>query len=214
MKPIVRRALLVIAGFCLGVVTAIGAFFYLIRHPERFEAWVRSSIAADGSLADPAVRLARAEDALATAPGEYQRWVALGDTALLNAEAGSSEKARRYAEELLKTGAKYEADWNFGNAVHKGNLALGLVSLRSGDLEGAKRYLLEAGRTKGSPQLDSFGPNMTLAKALAEKGERDAVIQYLSLCGNFWQMDRGKLREWRALVKDGIVPDFGANLLY
>jgi hypothetical protein len=55
---------------------------------------------------------------------------------------------------------------------------------------------------------------MILAKELAEKGERDAVIQYLDLCRNFWQMDGGKLREWQAIVKDGLVPDFGANLLY
>ena len=163
---------------------------------------------------DPTRRLAKSEAALAAASGEYQRWIALGDVALLTAQVGSPEKARLYSEELLKTATKYQRDWNFGNAVHKGNLALGLVALKSGNVGEAKRYLLEAGRTPGSPQLNSFGPNMILAKELAEKGERDAVIQYLDLCRNFWQMDLGKLREWQAIVKDGLVPDFSANLLY
>jgi hypothetical protein len=86
--------------------------------------------------------------------------------------------------------------------------------LRTGDTEGAKKFLLEAGRTPGSPQLDSFGPNMTLAKELLGKGERSAVLEYFGLCGKFWKMGGDKLREWGALVKDGLVPDFGANLLY
>lgn len=105
-------------------------------------------------------------------------------------------------------------DWNFGNAVHKGNLTLGRVALRAGDIEAAKKFLLEAGRAPGSPQLNSFGPNMTLAKELLEKGEHDAVLEYFQLCAAFWEMDRGRLREWSPLVEKGVIPDFGANLLY
>jgi hypothetical protein len=133
---------------------------------------------------------------------------------MMNVEAGSTEKAKSYAEELLRLAPKYSKDWNYGNALHKGNLTLGRLSVRSGDLENAKKYLLEAGRTPGSPQLNSFGPNMALAKELLEKGERSAVLEYFGLCGNFWEMGGQKLREWSALVKDGITPDFGGNLLY
>lgn len=159
-------------------------------------------------------RLAKADTALAAASGEYKRWLELADAAMMNAEAGSPEKAKSYAQELLRLAPKYSEDWNFGNAVHKGNLTLGRVALRAGDTEAAKKFLLEAGRTPGSPQLNSFGPNMTLGKELLEKGERDAVLEYFQLCANFWEMDRGRLREWSALVKKGLVPDFGANLLY
>ena len=62
--------------------------------------------------------------------------------------------------------------------------------------------------------MDSFGPNLTLAKDLLEHGERDTVLEYLMLCRKFWKMDRGKLDMWIYQVMDGKNPDFGANLLY
>ena len=55
---------------------------------------------------------------------------------------------------------------------------------------------------------------MTLAKALLEKGEKETVLEYFTLCSKFWKMDFGKLKEWSALVKQGEMPYFGANLLY
>src|SRR5262249_20942154 len=144
----------------------------------------------------------------------YQRWLALTDAAMMNVEAGSPEKAKSYAEELLRLAPKYSKDWNYGNALHKGNLALGRLSLRDGHTESAKKYLLEAGKTPGSPQLNSFGPNMTLAKELLEKGERAVVLEYFGECRNFWEMGGERLSDWSALMKDGRTPDFGANLLY
>jgi len=38
--------------------------------------------------------------------------------------------------------------------------------LKEGKVEDAKHYLLEAGKTPGSPQLNSFGPDMSLAEEL------------------------------------------------
>jgi hypothetical protein len=158
--------------------------------------------------------LAKSESDVARARGEYERWIALDDASLLNAEVGSLTKAKAYAEELLTTALKYREDWNYGNAIHKGNLTLGLVSLKQGDLKAAEERLLAAGRTRGSPQLDSFGPNMVLAKGLIEAGERDAVVAYFDLCAKFWKMDNGKLEQWKERVRSGAVPDFGANLYY
>ena len=62
--------------------------------------------------------------------------------------------------------------------------------------------------------MNSFGPNVSLAKDLLEKGERDVVIQYLGLCRKFWKLDRGRLDKWIHEIKDGKIPDFGANLVY
>jgi len=95
-----------------------------------------------------------------------------------------------------------------------GNLVLGRIALRRGQIEEAKRRLLEAGESPGSPQMDSFGPNMSLAKDLLEKGERDTVLKYFGLCRKFWKMDYGQLKHWSNQVNAGEIPDFGANLVY
>jgi tetratricopeptide (TPR) repeat protein len=127
------------------------------------------------------------ERSLEKTDGE-QRFYELGGLTISAFEAGETEKAQQYASELLLSAPKFKNDWNYGNALHKGNIILGRIALQRGDIAGAKEDLLAAGQTPGSPQLDSFGPNMTLAKELLEKGERDAVLTYLQSCGKFWKM--------------------------
>jgi hypothetical protein len=82
------------------------------------------------------------------------------------------------ANQLLEIAREYPDDWSFGNAIHKGHLALGWVRLHEGKIEAAKHHLLEAGKTGGSPQLNSFGPNMALAAELLRRGERESVLEY------------------------------------
>jgi len=142
------------------------------------------------------------------------RFYELADAAMFALEAGEAAKAQQFASELLQDAEKFHDNWNYGNAVHKGNIVLGRVALQQGNIAGAKEHLLAAGNTPGSPQLDSFGPNVTLARELLEKGEREAVIAYLQSCGKFWKMGGDSLRGWVATVKAGGTPEFGGNLLY
>lgn len=130
----------------------------------------------------------------------------LPDAAKAALEAGDVEKARGYAEEVL---AQSGSD---GDQVHQGHLILGRIALRAGDMAKAREHLLAAGKTPGSPALNSFGPNMLLAKELLEKGEREGVLEYFRLCGSFWKKD--KLDAWAREVRAGEIPDFGANLEY
>ena len=153
------------------------------------------------------------ERGIEKATGE-QRFYELGDLATAALEAGDAAKAAEYASELLQDAQTFKNDWNYGNAVHKGNIVLGRVALEHHDIAGAKQHLLLAGETPGSPQLDSFGPNMTLAKELLEQGEREVVISYLQSCEKFWKMGSDKLQSWIATVKAGGTPDFSANLAY
>jgi hypothetical protein len=148
--------------------------------------------------------------------GAEQRFYVLADLAVEAFEAGDTAKATQYASELLRTAevCKGRGTWNYGNAIHKGNIVLGRIALERGDTAAAKQHLLAAGETPGSPQLDSFGPNMSLAKELIEKDERDTVIAYLEACKKFWEMDNGRLQNWIATTKGGGMPDFGANLVY
>jgi len=136
--------------------------------------------------------------------------IALAKSAI---EAGKIEQARAWAVQLLSQGTIDKKDWNYGNAIHHGHIILGRIALLSGNLGEAREHLIAAGETPGSPQLNSFGPSMTLAKELLEKGERDAVIRYFQLCANFWK-NHSELEGWTAIVKDGGIPNFGAHLAY
>lgn len=142
-----------------------------------------------------------------------EREATLPDVAKAALEAGDLAKARSYAEEILKqAGSSGRDNWNYGNMIHHGHLLLGRLALLDGDVATAKEHLLAAGKTPGSPQLNSFGPNMLLAKELLEKGEREAVLEYFKLCGSFWE--RSELEAWAKDVRASKVPSFGANLDY
>jgi hypothetical protein len=157
--------------------------------------------------------LAAGEKGLETADKE-RKFYQLTKLAPSAFDAGDMAKAEQYSTDLLQMAAEYKSDWNYGNAIHKGNIILGRIALRRGDIAGAKQRLLAAGETPGSPQLDSFGPSMTLAKDLLEKGERDVVLTYFQDCAKFWEMGGDDLKAWTAVVKSGGTPNFGAHLMY
>ncbi len=121
--------------------------------------------------------------------------------------------AESLANEALEA-ARHGIFWWTGDAIHQGNIVLGRLALRESKPDAAKRYLLAAGRTPGSGNLGSLGPNMALAKELLDLGETATVLEYLESCTQFWIGNRGKLAEWLALVRAGLKPDFGPNLGY
>lgn len=162
----------------------------------------------------PQERYDRAIEALQAADSSYERWCALGAAAKTSVEIGFDEEAAGYAHELRQLAPTYTDDWNYGNAIQDFSVVFGLLCLRGGDAEAASDHLLAAGRSPGSPQMDSFGPNMSLAKALLEAGHHDVVLQYLELCRVFWEIDRGQLDKWTDEVVRGLCPNFGANLIY
>ena len=147
---------------------------------------------------------------------EYERWLQLDLAGMLAVESGSLETAKEIGEALLALAPTYTTSWNYGNAIHKGHLILGRIALRQGDHHQAIEHLLLAGKTPGSPQLDTFGPNMTLAKELLEVGERDAVLTFIKLCQNFWEPEfaQDSSHLWSEQITHGELPDFGANLNY
>lgn len=129
------------------------------------------------------------------------------------------KKAEIFGLDLISTCEAYDKMnfwpwnyWNYGNAIHIGNVVLGLIALNKNDLESAKSYLILAGKTPGSPQLDTYGPNMILARELLVKGEKDTVIRYFELCRHFWD-DNGRLVFWAEKVKKDMMPTFDNRLL-
>jgi tetratricopeptide (TPR) repeat protein len=143
------------------------------------------------------------------------RFFKLSEVAAAAFDAGDYDKAETYANELLSDANLYRTNWNYGNAIFHGNMILGRVALkRDNNLSQAESYLLAAGRTPGSPQLMSFGPNMSLANDLLIAGERDTVLDFIDECSKFWKMDGGKLSEWKNTIKSGGTPNFAPNLGY
>jgi tetratricopeptide (TPR) repeat protein len=167
-----------------------------------------------GDKEGAAKALAEFERAQANDTSDLSKFSRLDYLAKSAFDAQEFEKASQYAEALLKTGEDNSKNWNFGNAVNHGNIILGRIALKKGDTKKADEYLLKAGQTPGSPQLDSFGPNMSLAKELLEAGEKETVLQYFQLCRKFWKMGDTRLDDWTNEVKAGQVPEFGANLVY
>jgi hypothetical protein len=152
---------------------------------------------------------------IAAATGaRYPRLLGLRSAAERALGRNQLDDAASFAAELLSLAEQFSADWYYGNAVHHGHLVLGEVALARGDQSGAVTELLAAGRTRGSPQLNSFGPNMRLAKALLEAGERASVLEFLQSCESFWALGHRQLQDWAELVRTGGNPDFGANLGY
>ena len=122
------------------------------------------------------------------------------------------QKAETYANKLLEQAKQYKEDWNYGNAIHHGNMVLGNIALLSDDIDKAKEHLIKAGETPGSPQLNSFGPDIKLAKKLLDRGEKETALAYFRLCRKFWEMGQDDLDTWIDDIKQGKIPDLGRHL--
>lgn len=116
-------------------------------------------------------------------------------------------EAKEFADRVLLLAPSFRKDWNYGNAVHLGHTVLGLLALKRGDIKLALEELRKSGDTPGSPQLNSFGPTMQLAKKLLKQGQKDEVLTYLQQCRKFWKMGTTWLDLWEQKINAGQVPN-------
>ena len=156
----------------------------------------------------------KAMSELAAAKDPYARWCALDHAAKESFNQGHDEEAYALAVEMQDMAPAYKKDWNYGNAVQDFNIVLGRLALKSADIDSAREHLLAAGRSPGSPQMNSFGPNFSLAKDLLTTGDKAIVLEYIELVRKFWKLDYGKLDQWKKDIEESRAPDFGANLVY
>lgn len=152
-------------------------------------------------------RYTKAANKLETAATDQARFYPLTVLAKGALYFGATNEARAYAGRLLAMAPQFKEDWNYGNAIHDGNEVLGIIAVQEGKIDEAKQFLLAAGRSPGSPQLDSFGPDMELAQNLLKRGERDTVLEYLQLCSKFWRDNQGLIERWTVAIKSGKTPD-------
>ena len=125
--------------------------------------------------------LAQLERAFNLSEGSAQEFL-LVDLARTAFTAGEHKKARECQEAALcDTGE----GWNQGNRTHFGNVTLGRIALAEGNVEEARYRLVASATTDGPSQLNSFGPDMTLAEELLDAGEREVLLKYVELCSSF-----------------------------
>jgi hypothetical protein len=134
------------------------------------------------------------------------RFYDIGDIIEGGISAKKYEGIPAAAEEYLALASVYRCNWNYGNAIHDANTALGLRSLSSDKVDEAKRYLLAAAVSPGSPQLNTFGPDLSLADALLQRGAKDEVVTYLRGIKKFWRMDQGRVSKWLDQIDRGERP--------
>jgi len=145
---------------------------------------------------------------LTAADGEAEAFVHLPSAASAAFHLGRIVEARAFAERGLALAPLFRENWNYGNAIHIGHTVLGLIALNDGNEITAIAELVASGNTSGSPQLNSFGPTMQLAKALLRAGHVEPVLGYLEQCRAFWEMGGAWLNLWERKVREGSVPNF------
>jgi hypothetical protein len=179
---------------------------------ELYAHQARSSPAGSPALAQTAASAVRELEKAWNLSGSSNTDPLLSRIAKLAVVAGEDPKAVQYATVLLNTfkPGGGQSPLTVGGPIHDGNMVLGQVALHRGDRAGAEQYLLKAGATPGSPQMQRFGPNFSLARDLLAAGSRDVVIRYCDEVAKFW--GDGKLATWRAAIAAGRTPDFGDNL--
>jgi len=149
-------------------------------------------------------------DAIGKESDLRRNYYMLDDLAELAFNAGYLDEASEAALKCLSLAFSFGNNWNDGNAVHHSNVILGRIALKKGDIEAAKKHLSLAGDTPGSPQLNSFGPDLKLAEELFAVGEVDSVVSYLEACKKFWSSgcERGALDRGIGQIRSGELPNF------
>jgi len=116
------------------------------------------------------------------------------------------DEATEYSYELLKMSEAQKIDWNYGNAINDAHTVLGLVAIKTGDLNKAKYHLRESTKNAASPQTQSFGPNRQLAAELLDVGETQAVLEHWEQCKTFWTRGKAQIQRWVDTLATGTNP--------
>lgn len=158
-------------------------------------------------------RAPSALEQLALAQGDEEAFVYLPDAAAAAFHLERFSDAEAFAKRALALAPSFKKNWNYGNAVHNGHIVLGLLALQTGDQVAAIAELRAAGITPGSPQLNSFGPSMQLAKSLLQIGYVEPVLEYLEQCRLFWKSGGIWLDLWERIIREGRIPNFFGRTL-
>jgi predicted negative regulator of RcsB-dependent stress response len=111
----------------------------------------------------------------------------------------------KYAQKLLRESP------TSGDSIYAGNLILAQAALDSSDVANAKQYLLQAASTPGTRRIEQNGLDFSVARALFERGEKDAVLEYLKKGRTLWPQGAANLSRMEAAIRAGRRPNFNAR---
>lgn len=136
-------------------------------------------------------------------------------------ETGDLDGAAVFAKELVLDFGQSSTEFIYDEVAHIGNTILGLVELRRNNLPKAKEHLLTSMRAPLRKDYNSLSRIETrLAKELFDRGEKDAVLEYLALCLNLKNLKEypesyadeiRALKLWRDQIARGVTPTFEFN---
>jgi hypothetical protein len=123
----------------------------------------------------------------------------------VDANPWKSEFNAKYAEKLLRENP------NSGDATYAGNLILAQVALDQNDIGNAKRYLMQAASTSGTRRIEQNGLDVSVARVLFDRGEKDAVLEYLQRGRVLWPQGSQIITRWEAAIRAGRRPNFNTR---
>ena len=129
------------------------------------------------------------------------------------------QRAAMYANEALQLAPAAINHPDYGTALFKANMVLGLAAIEAGDSKSAAAYLLKAADSPVTDALrypitnarpwPTFGSlPSTLEAALLKAGERDAVIAFLKRYSEITVSDRQRALDDLAAIQQGKPPSF------
>jgi len=118
------------------------------------------------------------------------------------------DKAKEVANKAIHGMEYCDSAFECGGEKHLLNILLGRIAFQQGDISNSIGYLMKSTETPGSPIMDIYGPDLTLARELLRKGRKSAVVRYLKQCRNIWKYNNGKLDLIIKVVEGGgEIPD-------
>jgi hypothetical protein len=129
-------------------------------------------------------------------------------------EAGEDERLEATLNEWQDIAASKFRGRMYPDTVHMRHTYQGMIALRNGNVEKAKAELIKSGKVPGSPMLSTLGPNMMLADALLQRGERKAVFDFFKALRNFWTFPIRMyfVRKWKNAIAAGEPDIFGEHV--
>jgi hypothetical protein len=98
-----------------------------------------------------------------------------------------------------------------GDAIYAGNLILAQAALDNNDVESAKRHLLDAAATPGAKRIEQSGLDTSVMRVLLDRGEKDAVLEYLQRGRTLWPQGAQTIGRWENAIRAGRRPNFNTR---